>query len=82
MDRIVSLLLFAVLFYFLMRFGCGSHAVHGHYQGRAPRSHRASREGPVCGMGVAGSGLAEGALAQAKAIQEPITKGDNPSRTT
>ena len=31
MDRIISFLLFAALFYFMMRFGCGSHMVHGHH---------------------------------------------------
>lgn len=31
MDWITSFLLFAVFFYVIMRFGCGSHAVHGHH---------------------------------------------------
>ncbi|HVT60691.1 MAG TPA: YHS domain-containing protein [Thermoanaerobaculia bacterium] len=30
MEGLVSLLLFAGLFYFMMRFGCGAHMVHGH----------------------------------------------------
>ena len=29
MEGLFSLLLFAALFYFMMRFGCGAHAVHG-----------------------------------------------------
>lgn len=30
MEGLLTLLLFAGLFYFMMRFGCGAHAVHGH----------------------------------------------------
>jgi YHS domain-containing protein len=30
-DGVVSFLLFAVFFYFMMRFGCGSHMAHGHH---------------------------------------------------
>jgi len=30
MEGLVSFLLFAVLFYLMMRFGCGAHMVHGH----------------------------------------------------
>jgi YHS domain-containing protein len=52
MDRILSFLLFAGLFYFMMRFGCGAHAVHGHHA-----HHRDAFPGdakdPVCGMPVA-----------------------------
>ena len=47
MEGLGSLLLFAVLFYFLMRFGCGSHMTHGH-----SRSDGADKEAkhidPVC----------------------------------
>ena len=50
MDRIVSLLLFAALFYFMMRFGCGSHAVHGHDQHGAATGR--TKKDPVCGMDV------------------------------
>lgn len=56
MERIVSFLLFAAFFYVMMRFGCGSHMVHGH------RGHRGGHEGgtdgrdPVCGMKVAADG--------------------------
>jgi YHS domain-containing protein len=49
-DRILSLLLFAVFFYFMMRFGCGSHAVHGHHHaGHEVAGHS---KDPVCGMDV------------------------------
>ncbi len=61
MERIFSFLLFAVLFYVMMRFGCGAHAVHGHHrhgtEGAAPPAN--SRD-PVCGMNVApGQGYAK-----------------------
>ena len=58
MDRIISFLLFAALFYFMMRFGCGSHMVHGHqhHQGHdgmrtAPGAGGPPKD-PVCGMEV------------------------------
>jgi len=62
MEGLVSLLVFAGLFYFMMRFGCGAHAVHGHGGGHA--GHQAGQGGhdgsaqpadatdPVCGMTV------------------------------
>jgi YHS domain-containing protein len=52
MDRIISFLLFAALFYVMMRFGCGSHAVHGHHHQRTGRSGAGDTKDPVCGMGV------------------------------
>ena len=30
MDGFLSFLLFAALFYVMMRFGCGAHMAHGH----------------------------------------------------
>jgi hypothetical protein len=30
MEGLGTLLFFAALFYFMMRFGCGAHMVHGH----------------------------------------------------
>jgi YHS domain-containing protein len=61
-----SLLLFAALFYFMMRFGCGAHMVHGHGGGGRVdhaghgghsepdgREQRTSARDPVCGMDVA-----------------------------
>lgn len=58
MEGLFSLLLFAALFYVMMRFGCGAHMVHGH--GRhgghgAPGQGdptAASAVDPVCGMAV------------------------------
>ncbi len=53
MDGLFSLLLFAVFFYVMMRFGCGAHMVHGGHGGHG--QHTAA-EGddtdPVCGMQV------------------------------
>ena len=51
MDRILSLLLFAGLFYFMMRVGCGSHAVHGHHHAGHSGVTGAAKD-PVCGMEV------------------------------
>jgi YHS domain-containing protein len=50
MDRLVSFLLFAALFYFMMRFGCGAHAVHGHH---GHYNDASAAKDPVCGMAVA-----------------------------
>jgi len=38
MEGLLTLLLFAGFFYFMMRFGCGAHAVHGH-GGGGPDGH-------------------------------------------
>jgi YHS domain-containing protein len=67
MDGLFSLLLFAGLFYFMMRYGCGTHMVHGHggggHGGHAGQGeHRDTRgaKDPVCGMDVApGQGYAK-----------------------
>ncbi len=57
MERIIPFLLFAALFYFMMRFGCGSHAVHGHHGREGHEGHERAQAGgskdPVCGMEVA-----------------------------
>ena len=56
MSGLFSLLLFAALFYLMMRFGCGAHMVHGH--GKRARQGTGSGEvsvpakDPVCGMEV------------------------------
>ena len=73
MEGLGSLLLFAALFYFMMRFGCGAHMVHGHgggghgehasHGGHAEHGggeQGASARDPVCGMDVAhGQGYAK-----------------------
>ena len=64
MEGLFSLLLFAGFFYFMMRFGCGAHMVHGH-GGHSEHEHgnegaRGSAIDPVCGMPViAGQGYAK-----------------------
>jgi len=49
MEGLLSLLIYAVLFYFLMRYGCGAHVVHGHHQHKAEDN----LTDPVCGKPVA-----------------------------
>lgn len=39
MEGLGTLLLFAGLFYFMMRFGCGAHMVHGHGGGHGGGEH-------------------------------------------
>ena len=55
MEGLLSLLFFAGLFFFMMRFGCGAHMIHGH---GGTHSHGKQNENqqkhtdPVCGMAV------------------------------
>jgi YHS domain-containing protein len=56
MPGLFSLLLFAAFFYFMMRFGCGAHMVHGH-GGHGGHEHGSdgaagSAIDPVCNMQV------------------------------
>lgn len=51
MDGLFSFLLFAVVFYFMMRHGCGSHSVHGH-GGHHHKSTNDNHVDPVCGQHV------------------------------
>ena len=55
MQGLFSLLMFAAFFYFMMRFGCGAHMVHGHgaHGGHEHGSGATSATDPVCGMPVA-----------------------------
>ena len=61
MQGLLSLLVFAAFFYFMMRFGCGAHMVHGSHGGH--EGHGAtggSITDPVCGMEVpSGQGYAK-----------------------
>jgi YHS domain-containing protein len=62
MERLLSLLLFAVFFYLMMRFGCGAHMVHGRHghEGHGSGGDRLPARDPVCGMPVAaGQGYSE-----------------------
>ena len=60
-PRILQFLLFAALFYFMMRFGCGSHMVHGHHHHEhGGTGSQGSVRDPVCGMEVeSGRGYSE-----------------------
>jgi len=55
MEGLLSLLLFAGLFYAMMRFGCGAHhGSHGSHSGHGgDSSAEAGHTDPVCGMTVA-----------------------------
>lgn len=49
MEGLFTLLLYAGLFYFLMRFGCGSHMAHGHHKKKVTSTPTID---PVCGLEV------------------------------
>lgn len=51
MDGLLSFLLFAGIFYFMMRFGCGAHMIHGHH-GKNDQKGTSNHIDPVCGMEV------------------------------
>lgn len=54
MEGLLGLLAFGVLFYLMMRFGCGAHMVHGRHGG-GHEGHGGPGGGakdPVCGMQV------------------------------
>ena len=56
MEGFGSLLLFALFFYLMMRFGCGAHMIHGHgshSDNGSPNAVQGNRKDPVCGMEVA-----------------------------
>jgi YHS domain-containing protein len=46
MEGLFTLLLYAGLFYFLMRFGCGAHTAHGHHKKKVVSAPTID---PVCG---------------------------------
>ncbi len=50
MEGLLSLLLFAALFYLMMRFGCGAHRIDS---GSDAGSEKIDHIDPVCGMHVA-----------------------------
>jgi YHS domain-containing protein len=52
MRGLLSLLVYAGLFYLMMRFGCGAHMVHGHGGEGGHRGQGGSAKDPVCGMSV------------------------------
>ena len=51
MDGLLSFLIFAGIFYFMMRFGCGAHMIHGHH-GKSDQKDSSKHIDPVCGMEV------------------------------
>jgi YHS domain-containing protein len=46
MEGLFSFLLFAGLFYFMMRYGCGAHMTHGHHEKERTKGILID---PVCG---------------------------------
>jgi len=54
MEGLGSFLLFAILFYVLMRYGCGAHMIHGgHGSGNKDHDHvKRKAVDPVCDMEV------------------------------
>lgn len=53
MEGFLSLLLFAGLFFLMMRFGCGAHVIHGsHGKGGKTAEMANDHVDPVCGMSV------------------------------
>jgi YHS domain-containing protein len=53
MDGLLTFLIFAVLFYVMMRFGCGAHMLHGHHGGHgSEHSNESKHIDPVCGKNV------------------------------
>lgn len=60
MQGLLTLLLYAAFFYFMMRFGCGAHMVHGHHGGHEDHGATGGTKDPVCGMEVqSGQGYAK-----------------------
>lgn len=49
MEGLFSLLLFAAFFYFMMRFGCGSHMTHGNHDVKQKSKNNPIID-PVCGL--------------------------------
>ncbi len=53
MEGLGSLIMFALFFYLMMRFGCGAHMVHGHGDhGEKDESDQGKFIDPVCGKEV------------------------------
>lgn len=52
MEGLFSLLMFAVFFYLMMRFGCGAHMIHGghHHDDKNKPDNKPKHVDPVCGM--------------------------------
>jgi len=54
MDDWLSFIIFAGLFYVMMRYGCGAHMIHGRHGGHGKHNEtdETKHTDPVCGMEV------------------------------
>ncbi len=55
MEGLLSLIIFAGLFFVMMRFGCGAHIMHGHHGSHGHDKNNKNQQkhiDPVCGMEV------------------------------
>ena len=52
MEGLGSLLVFAVLFFLVMRYGCGAHMMHGHGGHSHVKKNDKNHIDPVCDMAV------------------------------
>ena len=52
MEGFITLLIFAGLFYVMMRFGCGAHMVSGGRHAGQDKTEDSNNVDPVCGMEV------------------------------
>ena len=52
MEGLLWLLGFGLLFYVMMRYGCGAHMVHGRHGGHGGHGGSGGDKDPVCGMQV------------------------------
>jgi len=51
MEDSISFIIFAGLFYLMMRHGCGSHMIHGKHQSQNKQDPQKDTD-PVCGMSI------------------------------
>ena len=70
MSGLLSLLLFAVFFYFMMRFGCGAHMVHGHGGHEGHDGHGSGTGERVDSSNSEGSGLWHGGSTRRRIRQD------------
>lgn len=52
MEGLLSYIIFAGLFYLMMRYGCGAHMFHGGRHGSHSEPNESKHTDPVCGMEV------------------------------
>ena len=53
MEDWLSFIIFAALFYVMMRYGCGAHMIHGHQRKHGNHQDDETKHvDPVCGMNV------------------------------